>query len=522
MTNPARPLIALIAVGLVASASTTSRAGDFAFFHENVMGTSLELRVRAGTSAQAEAAEIRVLREIDRLSAILSNHDASSEFRRWQGGPRGPVKVSPELFALLEASDSWRTSSHGAFDPRVQSFSRLWASCAKLGRTPTDGEIEAAKRAIAEPAWRLDRSNLTAERLQDIPLTLDAIAKGLIVERACDAAMEGGAGLLGVLLNVGGDLRVRGDLERTIGISPPSRDSEAAEPIARIRVKDRAVATSGGYLRGVSIGGRWYSHIIDPRTGQACASFQSATVIARSSADADALATILNVVPPDEGLGLIRTVAGAECLIATADGKTFKSEGWGRFDVPLPLTHAQDPAKLEPEPEADSPSADAFELAVDFEIRAPEGNAKRRYRRPYVAIWLDNKDDKPVRNLILWVSLGGSGPDRWLPDLKRWYRGDKERRETDDLDLVFTAARATRAPGKYSVVWDGKDNHGKPLPPGEYTLNIETAREHGPYSIIRRPVTVADKPFAEELKGNAEIQSAAIAYRRKAEAPKAK
>ena len=71
-------------------------------------------------------------------------------------------------------------------------------------------------------------------------------------------------------------------------------------------------------------------------------------------------------------------------------------------------------------------------------------------------------------------------------------------------------------PGKYKVIWDGKDNHGKQLAGGEYTITIEAAREHGTYQSIRKQVTLADKPFTEELKGNVEIKSATIEYRRKA------
>ena len=76
-------------------------------------------------------------------------------------------------------------------------------------------------------------------------------------------------------------------------------------------------------------------------------------------------------------------------------------------------------------------------------------------------------------------------------------------------------------PGKYKVIWDGKDDHGKPVPAGEYTICIEAAREHGTYQSIRKEVTIADKPFTEELKGNVEIKSASIEYRRKASAAKA-
>ena len=73
-------------------------------------------------------------------------------------------------------------------------------------------------------------------------------------------------------------------------------------------------------------------------------------------------------------------------------------------------------------------------------------------------------------------------------------------------------------PGKYKVIWDGKDDRGKLLPSGEYTISIDAAREHGTYQSIRQQVILSDKPFTEELKGNVEIRSASIEYRRKAQA----
>ena len=72
-----------------------ARAGDYEFYHENVMGTSLELRVRAVDEAAARRAEELVLRRIDRLGAIFSGYDAASEFSRWQAGARRATTVSP-------------------------------------------------------------------------------------------------------------------------------------------------------------------------------------------------------------------------------------------------------------------------------------------------------------------------------------------------------------------------------------------------------------------------------------------
>ena len=132
-------------------------ADDYFFGHDNVMGTSLELTVRADDAPAARRAEARVLREIDRLAAIFSSYDPASEFRRWQAAPAGPSKVSAELFELLGESDAWREQSGGAFDPRVQALSRLWADGrpARTGSRPRRA-MDAASTRSARPAWRLD------------------------------------------------------------------------------------------------------------------------------------------------------------------------------------------------------------------------------------------------------------------------------------------------------------------------------------------------------------------------------
>jgi hypothetical protein len=261
----------------------------------------------------------------------------------------------------------------------------------------------------------------------------------------------------------------------------------------------------------------------------------SATVIAPRSADADALAKIFNVLPPQESLRLAASLPDVDCLIVAEGGQIIRSDGWRRYEKRPPAQVAMAEPSAARAVEAKPGSAarpdhlakphlsalttnewnQEFELVINFEINQPEG-AGRRYRRPYVAIWVENKDGFPIRNLTLWVSMGGSGPFQWLPDLKRWYKADQARKQVDKKDLVFTMARPTRPPGKYKVIWDGKDDQGKSAQGGEYTLFIDAAREHGTYQSIRKPLTIGDQPLTEDLKGNVEIKAASIEYRRKA------
>ena len=527
MLRPSRIAVPILAAWLcVVCPRSSVAAEDFAFHHEDVMGTALELRVLADGAEAARRAEARVLGEIDRLAAIFSGYDASSEFRRWQAARSGPAVVSPELFEVLRACDRWRAASAGAFDPRVQVLTGLWKRLAAQGRTPTAEELAGARALMARPAWRLDPESRTAECLSDAPLTLDAIAKGYIIERASEVAMAEG-GVHGLLLNVGGDLRACGDAPRRVGIAPARGDSETSEPSASIEVRDRAVATSGDSQRGLRINDRWYSHVFDPRSGLPADGVAGATVVAENSADADALATILNVLPPEEGVRLVESLPDVDCRIVAADGSVARSDGWHRYEKghPALLAVAESPKPDAPTAKGDVGKSEApappgaawggdFELLIQFEINRPEADGGR-YRRPYVAVWVEDKEGFPVRNLELWVSSGGAGPFQWLPDLKRWYRVDQARRLVDKTSMIDAISRPTRPPGKYKVLWDGKDDRGRPLPVGEYTVSLEAAREHGTYQSIRKQVTLASMPFAEELKGNVEIKSASVEYRRK-------
>ncbi len=537
---PQNSRFAVILISLILTDTLRWPAGaseDFAFYHENVLGTSLELCVCADSPEAASRAEHRVLAEIDRLAMIFSGYDQTSEFSRWQAAPRKPVRVSVELCDVLRASEYWGNRSGGAFDPRIEVLSRLWERCSQLGRLPTPEETLTAKALLMTPAWRTGPSAFTVERVSDCPLSLNGIAKGYIVEKACEGALEKSAEVSGILLNVGGDLRVRGSAARTIGVAAPWADSESSEPSVYIDVKDRSVATSGKSRRGFQINGRWYSHVFDPRSARPVERVSAATVVAERGADADALAKICGVLEPEESLRLVKSLPGVECLILTADGQVIRSAGWHRLERPRPallaMARQRDAASSAVKVAAEEKTADKaknepkgtsrplwnkeFELIVNLEINHPEAE-KGRYRRPYVAIWVEDSEGKAVRTLALWVSMGGSGPFQWLPDLKHWYKSEEERKLAEKKDIFFTVSRPTRLPGKYRMIWDGKDNHGKQLGGGDYTIFIEAAREHGTYQNIRQHMLLSDKPFREDLKGNVEIRSASIEYRRKAAA----
>jgi thiamine biosynthesis lipoprotein ApbE len=109
---------------------------------------------------------------------------------------------------------------------------------------------------------------------------LNSFTKSYVVERAAETALRS-PGVTGVVVNIGGDLVVRGLGSDRVSVADPRSDAENSAPLAVLNVSDRAVATSGSYRRGFEIGGQHYSHIVDPRTGQTAEAIIGATVVAQ-------------------------------------------------------------------------------------------------------------------------------------------------------------------------------------------------------------------------------------------------
>jgi thiamine biosynthesis lipoprotein ApbE len=497
--------IILASVLTVAAVSTGRPANSaYVFQYEGVLGTSLDLTVMARSEQDAARAEAAVLASIDRDASILSAWDPESEFSRWQRTRGVRTPVSAELAEVLSLFDAWRARTGGALDPAVERISQVWSAAAARHRVPSDEEVLQAVADVQRTHWVVDVASRTATRLGDTPLVLASFTKGYIVDRAAKAALAAGA--TGAVVNIGGDIAVRGNARETVALRDPSAPADNGAPMAQVSVSNRAVATSGGYRRGFEIGGRHYSHIVDPRNGQPAGHVLSATVVADNAVDAGALATAMCVLDPDESARLASQVPGAEYLIVLAGGGRVASAGWERQRVPRP-----EPAFSLPSPFATLNAAQrtwdpAFELAVTLELARPGGRA----RRPYVAVWIEDQNHQHVRTLALWVSR-----PRWLPDLRAWYRTDRTRAQAEGTDLIGTVSSATRAAGRYTLTWDGTNQQGKPVSPGTYTVFIEAVREHGTYQLMRQDVTMTGAASHVDLAGGAEITAASIEYRRK-------
>jgi thiamine biosynthesis lipoprotein len=453
MEGPVRFATWLGLAGAAAALAAPASAAASAWrFHGQALGTSLDIvavtpaRETALIAAQAARAEIA------RLDAVLSGWRADSELSRLNAADR--LAVSEDLYRVIADSERWRTLTGAAFDARRGALYRGAAH----GATQ-----EATQEAGAEP--KLDPAARAIVRPRAVSFAPEALAKGYVVDAGLAAALEAAPGLDGLMLDIGGDLRAwgrgPGGADWTAGVAEPG-GADNARAAALVRLADRALATSGA-------GG--LSRLFD-RDGRAARDVVQASVVARSAADADALATTLCVMAPNDGLALAERLPGMEARLVEASGAVRATSGWDRLSlspVPAPSLAGPAPRLVRIADEAARPWPAGFQVRIDYVLP----NKGARAYAPYVAIWVTDEAGQLVRA----VTMLGRKLDYVGENYVWWRRYGRVRPQ-----LVAAISRPTRPAGRYSVVWDGKDDMGRPAPQGRYTIHVEATREDGLHS----------------------------------------
>ncbi len=484
------------------AAAANASSQEFHVYHEHVLGTSLEIFVAARNQSVADAAEDAILAEIERLRLIFSLYDPASELSRLNR-TREPMMVSAEMIEVLQHYGFWQQQTGGAFNGQLGELVNVWKKAEKEQSEPDEITLSRIVEQLGRPGWVIDVEAKTVSRLTDQPLNLNAIAKGYIVQKAAAAARAKAPTAGGLLLNLGGDMAAWGKdaagQSWSVGVQDPHEPFDNAAPLASLPLSDRAIATSGGYERYYQIQGKKHSHLFDPRTGRSATGAAGATVIAANNVTANALATTLCVLTPEEGLKLIGRLPGVECLIVGHDGTQHRSDTLALLEQP-----ARPAAQMLA---FQAPNAKNWPAGyqVSLTVTLPQVDAGKRYRRPYVAIWAEDDAGKPVRTITEW----GSNP-RWISTLPKWWKFAK-----NEPELVKAVSRATRNPGKHAVVWDGNDDNGKPLPQGTYTLHVEVHREHGKLVTQTGKLTCGAEAARLVLEKNAETGDTVIEYAKK-------
>lgn len=477
-----------LALGSRASSAETPQLHRFAYDH--ILGTSLDLVVDVADRERAEVCESAVLDEIERLRRILSTYDPASEISRLND-TRDAVRISPELMEVLGLYEDWRGRTGGAFNGQLGTILALWKNAEASGVAPDPAVLAEIAKQIDGPAVDLDLDAGTARRRSAQQLNVDALGKNFILAKALKAA-RARVPDAGILLCIGGDIVSCGGPWK-VGVADPRRPEDNGIPLARTRLGNGALTSSGGYQRHVTVAGRRYSRMIDPRTGQCAMGVLGASVLAPDPVTADALSATLCVLTPAEGLKLIASMVDVDAVIVDADGVVHESPGWARRTEPVEIRQ-----------QAKNAWPMDFEVSIELSLaKSPKPAPGKMYKRPYVAIWVEDAAAKVVRTVTVW----GNAP-KHIPELSTWWAFAGK-----DNALVQAVTKATRDGGTYKIVWDGLDDKGKPCPQGVYVVHVEVNREFGQhFKNMQAAIPCKTKPAGATLPGNMEVDGIKISY----------
>ncbi|MGB6650377.1 MAG: FAD:protein FMN transferase [Bacteroidota bacterium] len=260
-----------------------------------VMGTVVRITVYARSEEQALAATSKAFSEIRRLDQLLSVYRLDSDISRINraaGDHAAPVH--PEVVGLLKSAMGLSTATCGALDITIEPLMRLWGfreSGDPRRHIPTDSEIARTLDRVGLQNLMLDgNANTAGLARRGACLDLGGIAVGYAVDRAAEILKE--CGIQRAFINHSGDAYALGAPPDTDGwevvIPHPSKHGES---ILSMRLRDRAISTSGNYEKFVLLDGIQQGHILDPRTGTPGNGLLGISVTAPRAITADALST---------------------------------------------------------------------------------------------------------------------------------------------------------------------------------------------------------------------------------------
>ena len=301
-------------------------SGSFVEAMRPLMGTEFKVTIWAAAGREPAAATIiaEVLDEVAKLEGRISSWQSDSDTTRvnTEAG-KFPIEVSPELHELLTIAIRWARRTGGAFDVTGGPLYELWGEARRQKTLPSAEAINAVLPQVGYQNIELGDETVRLSTA-GMRLGFGSIGKGFAADQA--AAKLRASNFTNFIVDAGGDLVVsgrHGDSPWSVGIRHPRTE----ELLAMTELTDSAIATSGDYEQYLLADGRRFSHIIDPRSGWPVETVASVVVTAATGADADALATGLFVLGPDQGIALVEQISSVEALFVMGDGALHHSAG---------------------------------------------------------------------------------------------------------------------------------------------------------------------------------------------------
>jgi len=265
---------------------------------KNAMATRFEVVLHGEDPVSLRSAGEEALAEIERIEACLSLFRPDSEIAHVNSrAALEPVKVTPEVFALLQRAQRISLETAGAFDITIAPLLRCWGFLGGGGSLPQEAAIERAREIVGLHLVRLDSREFTVRfERSGVMLDLGAIGKGYAIERAAELLREAGVG--SALLH-GGTSTVYG-----LGCPPGADSWQVAietETLpaggqyrgASVALRDEALSVSAVWGKFFEWGGEVYGHVLDPGTGRPARECSLAAVVLPMATETDALSTAL-------------------------------------------------------------------------------------------------------------------------------------------------------------------------------------------------------------------------------------
>lgn len=311
-------LLCLLAPGL-AAAEWLERVED------GIMGTRITVELWADDKAQGQATIEAVLAEMRRIDESMSTYKPTSEVSMVNArAAQGPVKITPELYDLLNTALEYSRITDGAFDITYASVGYLYDFRHHI--RPAEDQIKQALPGVNYRHVVLDPQQQTVSFTQPgVRIDLGGIAKGHAVDMGIAILQK--HGIQHGLVTAGGDSRIIGDRfgkPWVVGIRHPDRKQEV---IARIPLIDSAISTSGDYERYFDENGVRYHHIIDPGTGHSASKVRSATIIGPTATRTDGLSKTAFVLGPERALEIYNRLDDIDAILVTPDGRVLYTKG---------------------------------------------------------------------------------------------------------------------------------------------------------------------------------------------------
>jgi thiamine biosynthesis lipoprotein len=436
-------------------------------WQQSVLGQSFQLTLTGISAADFAQHLPQLQQQLLLLQQSLDGAATTSAISRFN---QSGHTTDPQVLKLLQLCEHWWLQTQ-AYSCRLGHIRQQWQQAEQQAQLPDRVLLRQQVRQLQ----RLDSSAVQTQLQQQAAsskpaawLQIDStgLAAALLLDQLLPQVRQWWPTARQWRLQLAGITLVSGDAMHEqlpweqVEITPTQL------PLTRVRLQQQALAYSLDLQPGVrpfQLSHRQWSPLLSPADGWPLDYAPQVAAIANTAAHAWLLAQSLAATAISKQPALFAQVLALTgphqnaALLKPNQGPLLASEHWYALVTASDIQQSQ------------------LSLQLDYQLPDHGPGSKN----PYLSIWLSDAQHQRIRQLKLHGEQ-----QRWLPELRNWW--SLQRKNPLDLDSI---SGATRKSGRYQLSWDGRDQDGKPLQPGQYTLVLEAAREHGGYEKLKIDLT---------------------------------